>query len=124
MKFLIIEGFLHHKNKIGLINILNFLKYEYKFGSIADIDDFNIIYSPTDPIDTSKYPTKKFIMGPHFSVFPDENKLKTPNSKNPINGSLDVMYMCNMQKTSSEKLLKRRGFKLFSPHSFLRQPSS
>ena len=80
MKFLIIEGFLHHKNKIGLINILNFLKYEYKFGSIADIDDFNIIYSPTDPIDTSKYPTKKFIMGPHFSVFPDENKLKTINN--------------------------------------------
>ena len=80
MKFLIIDGFLHHKNKIGLINILNFLKYEYKFGSIADIDDFNIIYSPTDPIDTSKYPTKKFIMGPHFSVFPDENKLKTINN--------------------------------------------
>jgi hypothetical protein len=80
MKFLIIEGFLHHKNKIGLINILNFLKYEYKFGSIADIDDFNIIYSPTDSVDTSKYPTKKFIMGPHFSVFPDENKLKTINN--------------------------------------------
>jgi len=79
MKVLII-GFLHHKNRIGLINILNFIKYEYKFGSIADINNFDIIYSPTEPIDSSKYPTKKFIMGPHFSVFPDENKLKIINN--------------------------------------------
>ena len=75
MKVLII-GFLHHKNVIGLTNILKFLKYEYKFGSISDINNFDTIYSPTEPIDTSKYPTKKFIMCPHFSVFPDENKLK------------------------------------------------
>ena len=79
MKVLII-GFLHHKNVIGLTNILKFLKYHYKFGSISDINNFDIIYSPTEPIDSSKYPTKKFIMGPHFSVFPDENKLKIINN--------------------------------------------
>lgn len=104
MKVLII-GFLHHKNRIGLTNILNFLKYEYKFGSITDINNFDIIYSPTEPIDSSKYPTKKFIMGPHFSVFPDENKLNTINNTHnntiyiqPSNWATEVWVQLNIQK--------------------------
>ncbi len=31
----------------------------------------DIIYSPNNPINTSRHPTKKFIFGPHFSVLPD-----------------------------------------------------
>jgi hypothetical protein len=104
MKVLII-GFLHHKNVIGLTNILKFLKYQYIFGSISDINNFDIIYSPTEPIDSSKYPTKKFIMGPHFSVFPDENKLKIINNIHnntiyiqPSNWATEVWVQLNIQK--------------------------
>jgi len=87
MKVLII-GFLHHKNQIGLTNMLKLLNYEYKQGSTDEIENFDIIFSPANPVDASKYPTKKFIMGPHFSVFPDENKLK--NIHNTHNNALYI----------------------------------
>jgi len=77
-KLLIIDNF-HHTNQKGLQQILTFLKIEHKFGNINDINNYNIIYSPTAPINTSIYPNKKFIFGPHFSVFPD-NKLKIINN--------------------------------------------
>lgn len=79
MKVLII-GFLHHKNQIGLTNMLKLLNYEYKQGSINDIENFDIIYSPAKDINVSKYPKQKFIMGPHFSVFPNEKQLKNINN--------------------------------------------
>ena len=78
MKILIIGNF-HHKNKEGLERLLNYLNYNYKYGSINEINNFDIIYSPVNPIDTSKYPHKKFIFGPHFSIFPD-NKLMNINN--------------------------------------------
>ncbi len=80
MKILIIGNF-HHKNKIGLKLILEHLKWQYKFGNEKNINNFNIIYSPSKPINTQKYPRKKFIFGPHFSVFPN-NKLKQINNIN------------------------------------------
>ena len=79
MKILIIGG-LHHKNKEGLENILQYLKYEFKWGNINDIKNYDIIYSPSYPIDSSKYLSKKFIFGPHFSVFPDY-KINLINNK-------------------------------------------
>jgi len=83
MKILIYTTIFHHKNKNGLEKILNSLKLEYKYGNI--IENYDIIYSPCIPIDTSKYPNKKFIFGPHFSIFPD-NKLNQINNiyKNSI----------------------------------------
>ena len=81
MKFLIVSPHFHHKNKIGLINILNYLQWSYHFGNMNDINNYDIIYSPCDSIDVSKYPTKKFIFGPHFSVFPN-NKIKQINNVN------------------------------------------
>jgi len=81
MKFLILSPHFHHKNKKGIESILNNLKWEYKYGNINDITDFDIIYSPSDSIDVSKYPNKKFIFGPHFSVFPN-NKIKQINNVN------------------------------------------
>ena len=80
MKFLILsQSFLHIKNKNGLIAVLNYLKWQYHFGNINDINHYDIIYSPSEPIDVSKYPTKKFIFGPHFSVFPN-HKINSINN--------------------------------------------
>lgn len=78
MKILIIDSF-HHKNMTGLKLLLNNINYEYKFGNINEINDFDIVYSPNNPIDASNYPSKKFIFGPHFSIFPD-NKLLCINN--------------------------------------------
>ena len=72
MKVLII-GNAHHKNKEALESMLKHLNWEYHYGNESDIENFNIIYLPYQPINTSKYsPEKKFIIGPHFSVFPNK----------------------------------------------------
>ena len=80
---ILITGDLHHKNKEGLERLLKYLNYDYKFvnhiNDINDINNYDIIVSPSSPIDTSKYPDKKFIFGPHFSVFPDD-KLRQINN--------------------------------------------
>lgn len=82
---ILIIGDFHHKNKTGLINILEYLKISYKFGNLSDIENYNIIYSPSNPINSSLYPNKKFIFGPHFSVFPDNKLLQINNiHKNSI----------------------------------------
>ena len=81
MKILILNNWFHGKNKIGLEKMLNYLGYEYEYGDNKKIKDYEVIYSPSQPIDVSKYPDKKFIFGPHFSVFPD-NKLKKISNKN------------------------------------------
>lgn len=83
--YVLIKGWIHHKNKEGLEKILNHLNYKYLFDDgIIDTKDkslekYDIIVSPSSPIDTSKHPDKKFIFGPHFSVFPDD-KLKQINN--------------------------------------------
>lgn len=79
---ILIIGGIHDKNKIGLINILEYLKIAYTFGHISAINQFNIIYSPSHPINTTLYPNKKFIFGPHFSVFPDNKLLQINNIHN------------------------------------------
>lgn len=88
IKFLIINSGMHEKNKQGLIRLLEHLQkpptdagatkrqIEYKFGSISDIPLYNIIYSPSQVINTSLYPHQKFIFGPHFSTFPDHSQLQ------------------------------------------------
>ena len=81
MKILIIGNF-HHKNMIGLKLILKETGFIYKFGNINEINEFDIIYSPIIPIDSSKFPNKKFIFGPHFSVFPDNRLLQINNINN------------------------------------------
>lgn len=76
MKILFIKSHTHHKN---LHFILNCKKINFyiitSVNSISDINlnDFDAIYSPCDPIDVSKYPNMKFIFGPQFSVFPNNN---------------------------------------------------
>lgn len=84
MKVLVLNNFLHPKNKEGLQEILYFLSIEYKFGDPELIHEYDIIYSPTEPIDVSRFPNKKFIFGPHFSVFPDRKLLPLLNNKNYV----------------------------------------
>ena len=81
MSFLIIDNFLHKKNKEGLIKVLEHLKIKYKFGNDSDIVNYDIIYNPSFPMNTQTYPNKKFIFGPHFSVFPDKKILEQINHK-------------------------------------------
>ena len=84
MKVLIIGNF-HPKNMTGIKLLLGTINYEYKFGNIDEIKNFDIIYSPISPINSSQYPTKKFIFGPHFSIFPDNRLLSINNiNKNSI----------------------------------------
>lgn len=113
MKFLIIGNF-HHKNVEGLKNMLDFLKYDYYFTSTYSIrniiNNYDIIISPCQPIDTSKYPGKKFIFGPHFSVFPT-NKLLAINNvhKNsvyiqPSKWAMGVWKMFDIEKVIPLKI--------------------
>ena len=79
-KLLIIDSFLHEKNKQGLMKILHYInteQIEYKVGTVSDIPNYDIIYSPSEPINASLYPSKKFIFGPHFSTFPVHNQLQS-----------------------------------------------
>lgn len=69
MKVLIVGTF-HHKNKDGLELMLSYLNFEYKWGNYDDIPNYDLIFLPVNPVDTSKFPLKKFIFGNHFSVFP------------------------------------------------------
>jgi hypothetical protein len=81
MKILIIQSY-HFKNQEGLEKMLDYLKYEYSNGDEKDIENYDIILSPNKPIDTSKYPNKKFIFGPHFSVFPNTKLYEIKNTNN------------------------------------------
>ena len=79
-KLLIIASFLHEKNKQGLMRMLHYInteQIEYKVGTVNDIPNYDIIYSPSEPINTSLYPSKKFLFGPHFSTFPDHHQLQS-----------------------------------------------
>ena len=78
MKILIIGRF-HNKNEVGLNYMLQYLGWNFKNGSVNDIPNYDVVYMPNNPIDTSKYPNKKFIFGPHFSVFPNQ-KLRRINN--------------------------------------------
>ena len=110
MKILIIDSF-HHKNMTGLKLLLNNINYEYKFGNINEINDFDIVYSPNNPIDASNYPSKKFIFGPHFSIFPD-NKLLCINNihKNSVYIQPSV-WVCQLWKNyGTENIVPIKDF--------------
>ena len=78
MKALFVNTWCHPKNMNAL---MNYKSIEFTvIHTVAEIDSidlsgFDFIYSPTDPIDVSKYPNSYFIFGPHFSVFPDQKVL-------------------------------------------------
>lgn len=85
MKILFIKSHIHHKN-------LNFILKCKKINFIIvnsvneinniDLNLFDAVISPCDPIDVSQYPNTKFIFGPQFSVFPEYklNIIKGPKT--------------------------------------------
>ena len=88
MKILIIDE-MHFKNKIGMLLLLVYLKLEYKFCHINEVNkyikDYDIIHFHHTPFNSSLFPSKKYIFGSAFSVFPN-NKLMSINNiyKNSI----------------------------------------
>jgi hypothetical protein len=87
MKILFLKGFFHHKNEHALSLYKN--TQFYKINSAEDLDhldlsQYDCVYSPSTPINASKYPGIKFIFGPHFSVFPDEHQMAIISAPNAI----------------------------------------
>jgi len=86
MKILFIPGCIHEKNLSAI------LKYNIELISIEKnelenikLDKYDVIYSPCLPIDVLKYPSSKFMFGPHFSIFPDKTQMELiSNNKNVI----------------------------------------
>ncbi len=111
LRVLIIGDF-HHKNQHGCRLMFRNNPLNCKFGTINDIDDYENIYSPSEIIDTSNYPNKKFVFGPHFSTFPD-NRLLQLNSRYH-NKSIYVQpseWVVNLWKSmGTESVLPLRTF--------------
>lgn len=70
MRVLLIKEPEHKNTQNSIVRVLFHLKYVWKFGTMDEIRDYDLIISNCQPIDTSLYPTKRFIFGPHFSVLP------------------------------------------------------
>lgn len=77
MKIYIYNNNFHNKNKSFIHYFIG--KYHTHVNNINEAD---IIYSPNTYIDIHLYPTKKFIFGPHFSVFPNNIVNKFNNIHN------------------------------------------
>lgn len=77
MKIFIYNTSFHNKNKNFIEYFIN--KYHTRVNNINDAD---IIYSPDKYIDIHLYPTKRFLFGPHFSVFPNNVVSKFNNVHN------------------------------------------
>ena len=119
MKILIIDfDSLHHKNRAGLIQMFTYIKkninknINYLSGNITHIsNEYDIIYSPCRPIDTSGYPDIKFIFGPHFSVFPNSLLDSIQNTNNnsiyiqPSEWAMDVWKNLNAENVLPLKIL-------------------
>jgi len=78
---LVLNHKFHHKNQKGLEMICNYLDYNLIYGSEKDIPTADAVYCPSHPFNVSKYPNKRFVFGPHLSIFPD-NKLHSIQNQN------------------------------------------
>ena len=130
MKVLIYSDNFHSKNKNGLERILIHLNCKYTY-NINLINECDIIISPSFPLNTHNYPTKKFIFGPHFSLYPDNKLLQINNIfKNsvyiqpsiwPIQFWEHYDYYNNLQKSNISIPFKPFPFPVdtnkFSPNS-------
>jgi glycosyltransferase involved in cell wall biosynthesis len=76
MKLLLLDRDFHHKNRAALYAYKNIHITPFYWPdelSRFNLSEYDAVYSPTYPIDVSKYPNTRFIFGPHFSVFPEQN---------------------------------------------------
>jgi len=84
MKILFINTWMHPKNMHSLMNYNNIeFTIVHKASDIDnfDLSTFDFVYSPSSPIDVSKYPSVYFLFGPHFSVFPDDKVIEVQSKK-------------------------------------------
>ena len=65
----LIIGNFHHKNKAGMLRMFIENNVKFKLGTIQNIPEYDVIFSPCQPINASMWPDKKFIFGPHFFKF-------------------------------------------------------
>jgi hypothetical protein len=112
MKILYVKTWMHDKNHHALMNYKNI-----EFTTIYSVDEverndlshYDCVLSPHTPINVSKYPSTKFIFGPHFSVFPEKNQMEIICGDNvvyiqPSNWARDVWInncFCNNIKIKS-----------------------
>ena len=79
MKILFLNSWMHFKNENALINYKNIdctiIRGIHEIDN-HNLDEFDCVFSPSEPIDVSKYPNTKFIFGPHFSIFPDYKQIQ------------------------------------------------
>ena len=85
LNILLILPWIHPKNQNGL-----FLFSNINFTIISSIEEsrnlsiYDAVYSPSMPINVKKYPSIKFIFGPHFSVFPEESHVDLIKGENSV----------------------------------------
>jgi hypothetical protein len=87
MKIIYINSGMHIKNDFALKNYKNINLYIINNVEILNhinLNEFDCVYSPSNPIDVSKYPNTKFLFGPHFSVFPEINHMNIIRSNNVV----------------------------------------
>jgi len=66
----------HHKNE-------EFIRYYANYFTIVNkLEDADIVFSSSTSYPAEKYPNKKFIFGPHFSVLPNDAAKNLNNNKN------------------------------------------
>jgi hypothetical protein len=73
---MLMVGWQHPKNHHALRNYPNIvltLTENLSTFAQANLSNFDVVYSPALPIDVSLYPGKRFLFGPHFSIFPEPN---------------------------------------------------
>ena len=71
MKFLCLDTYIHHKNKIGFILMCQAKNIDYLISkSQADFDkDWDLVFIPSEYIDPRYFPNAKAIMyGPHSFI--------------------------------------------------------
>lgn len=86
MKILYINTYMHSKNNNALLNYKNIIFHTINHTNIdtLDLTNFDCVYNPSQSIDVSKYPSVKFIFGPHFSVFPEKRHMDIIQGVNSI----------------------------------------
>ena len=85
MKILFININMHSKNYNALMQYNNiFYVINHTNLDSIDLSIFDVIYSPSVPINVKKYPNSKFLFGPHFSVFPEKNDMDIIQGLNSI----------------------------------------
>lgn len=86
MKLLLINYWFHNKNLNALLNYKNINVHVTQETNLDlfNLSDFDVIYSPSFPLDVKKYPNSKFIFGPHFSVFPEKHQIELIEGNNSV----------------------------------------